>query len=100
MTWKIELELCVFIVKYMVNRNYHIVRARLILLLGVIFFTNIYFVFWRMVNEREQTSPNNKRKQKMREERFMVVPLHLQFIILLCDGCFVVILFVGLWHRT
>lgn len=32
----------------------------------------------------------------MREERFMVVPLHLQFIILLCDGCFVVILFVGL----
>lgn len=26
----------------------------------------------------------------------MVVPLHLQFIILLCDGCFVVILFVGL----
>lgn len=38
----------------------------------------------------------NKQKKK-REERFMVVPLHLQFIILLCDGCFVVILFVGLY---
>lgn len=47
MTWKIELEFCVvFFVKYMVNRNYHIVRARLILLLGVIYFTNIYFGEW------------------------------------------------------
>ena len=35
MTWKIELEL--FFVKFMVNRNYHIVCARLILFSGVKF---------------------------------------------------------------
>lgn len=39
---------------------------------------------------------SEKKNKKNREKRFMVVPLHLQFIILLCDGCFVVILFVGL----